>query len=319
MAARLPDLVLLDVVMPEMDGFEVCRRLREHPDTATLPVIFVSAANDSETIVRGLEAGGMDYITKPFNKAELLARVRTHVDLQRARETTARYLREKEQLISVVAHDLKNPLGAIRLSAQTLDGMTPEKAAQRPELIRHIVATCDQMLTFVDRFLSSGAREMERERIAPSPMEVAEIIEMLTSWQAQAKRKGSHISFDLPPEPLHVLGDPVVVRQVLDNLMSNALKFSPGGSEIAVRVFVEGNALAMTIEDEGPGFTEADLAHLFEDYRRLSAKPTGDESSTGLGLAIAKRAADRMGSTLTLQNRQGRTGSVARFELPLAT
>lgn len=316
-AARLPDLVLLDVVMPEMDGFEVCRRLREQPATAGLPVIFVSAANDCETIVRGLEAGGLDYITKPFNKAELLARVRTHVDLQRAREATARFLREKEQLVSMVAHDLKNPLGAIRLSAQTMAALPPEKASSAAELNQHIIETCEQMLRFIERFLSSRVREAEQARLSSEPIPLAAIEALLDTWHPAAQRKGTRITLDLPAQPLRVMGDIFTVRQILDNLMSNAIKFSPPGSQISAKVFTETGQMVITIEDEGPGFTEADLGSLFQDYTRLSAKPTGDESSTGLGLAIAKRGADRMGTALTIGNRQDRCGSYARLNLPL--
>lgn len=318
-AARLPDLVLLDVVMPEMDGFAVCRRLREHPDTANLPVIFVSAANDSETIVRGLEAGGVDYITKPFNKTELMARVRTHVDLQRARETTARMLRERENIVSMVAHDLKNPIGAIRFSAQTLAELPPEKTATAAELTEHIVGTCDQMLKFIERFLNNRAQEAERERMTSVSITSQQLQEMLGSWYATAKRKNTTLSLRLPEQPLKATADLFTVRQILDNLMSNAVKFSPLGSQITSRIFEDGGSLVVTIEDEGPGFSESDSARLFQDYTRLSARPTGGESSTGLGLAIAKRGADRMGARLTLENRAHGGGAIARLELPMST
>ncbi len=317
-AARLPDLVLLDVVMPEMDGFAVCRRLREHPDTASLPVIFVSAANDAETIVRGLEAGGVDYITKPFNKTELLARVRTHVDLQRARETTTRILRERENIVSMVAHDLKNPLGAIRFSAQTLAELPPDKAVTASELTEHIVTTCDQMLRFIERFLNNRAQEAERERMTTVPITSQQIQEMLGAWYPTAKRKNTTLSLRLPEHPLHAVGDLFTVRQILDNLMSNAVKFSPLGSQIISRVGSEQDRLIVTIEDEGPGFSESDSARLFQDYTRLSARPTGGESSTGLGLAIAKRGADRMGASLSVENRPEGGGAIARLALPLA-
>lgn len=317
-AARLPDLVLLDVVMPEMDGFAVCRRLREHPDTASLPVIFVSAANDAETIVRGLEAGGVDYITKPFNKTELLARVRTHVDLQRARETTTRILRERENIVSMVAHDLKNPIGAIRFSAQTLAELPPEKAATASELTEHIVTTCDQMLRFIERFLNNRAQEAERERMTTVSITSQQIQEMLGAWYPTAKRKNTTLSLRLPEHPLHAVGDLFTVRQILDNLMSNAVKFSPLGSQIISRVGSEQDRLIVTIEDEGPGFSESDSARLFQDYTRLSARPTGGESSTGLGLAIAKRGADRMGASLSVENRPEGGGAIARLALPLA-
>jgi two-component system sensor histidine kinase/response regulator len=318
-AARLPDLVLLDVVMPEMDGFEVCRRLRDHPDTSDLPVIFVSAANDAETIVRGLEAGGMDYITKPFNKAELLARVRTHVDLRRARETTARFLREKEHLVSMVAHDLKNPLSAIKLSAQTASELPPEKAATAGELLQHIVSTSDDMLKFIDRFLSSRAREVVPDRLDQAPIPVTDIAAMLNAWQVPARRKGTTMRVEIPETTRPPTGDAVTVRQIVDNLVSNAIKFSPLGSEIAARLEEDENDLVLTIEDEGPGFTEEDLSHLFEEYTRLSARPTGGESSTGLGLAIAKRGAERMGAKLSINNRTDRSGSRAELRFPLPT
>ncbi len=318
-AARLPDLVLMDVVMPEMDGFAVCKRLREHPDTAGLPVIFVSAANDAETVVKGLEAGGVDYITKPFNKAELLARVRTQVDLQRARETTSRMLRERENIVSMVAHDLKNPLGAIRFSAQTLMELPPEKFNTASDLTSHIVTTCDQMLKFIDRFLNVRAQEAESERMTTVHITLAQLQEMLGAWYPTAKRKNTTLSLRLPDAPLQGSGDLFTVRQIVDNLMSNAVKFSPLGSQITARVHPQGKGLCIDIEDEGPGFSNSDLARIFQDYTRLSARPTGGESSTGLGLAIAKRGADRMGAELTIDNRANGQGSIARLKLPLVS
>lgn len=314
--ARVPDVVLLDVVMPEMDGFEVCRLLHERPDTASLPVIFVSAANDTDTIVRGLEAGGVDYMTKPFNKSELLARVRTHVDLQRARETTARYLREKEQLVSMVAHDLKNPLAAIRFSAQTLNGAPAEKV---PQVAGLIAATCDQMLGFIDRFLSSRARETDHDGLTTSALATTEVEEMLEAWQATAKRKDITLTVAPAGSLIHASGDMFTVRQILDNLMSNAIKFSPLNSAVNVGISNDDTHLIVTIEDEGPGFADGDFDSLFQDYSRLSARPTAGESSTGLGLAIAKRGADRMGATLTIENRPSRAGTCARLCLPLLT
>lgn len=317
MAARLPDLVLLDVMMPDMDGFEVCRRLREHPDTSALPVIFVSAANDTDAIMRGLEAGGVDYITKPFNKAELLARVRNQVDLQRARETASRVLRERENIISMVAHDLKNPLGAIRFSAQTLQELKPDQQHTADELIQHIVVTCDQVVGFVNRFLNRRAQEAERARIVPVRITTHQIRDMLEGWRRTARRKNITFSLDAPEKPVSVRGDLLTLGQILDNLMSNAVKFTPLGSHVASSIRVEKERLVICIEDEGPGFSDSDHARMFQDYMRLSARPTGDESSTGLGLAIAKRSADRMGAELHLENRAAGTGATACLILPL--
>lgn len=315
--AQMPDLVLLDVMMPEMDGFEVCRKLREQHDTAALPVIFVSAADDADAVVRGLEAGGTDYVTKPFNRAELLARVRNQVELKRARETAARIMRERESIVSMVAHDLKNPIGAIRFSAQTLAELGPEQKATSTELIEHIVGTCDQVMSLVDRFLNNRAQEAAQERVHLGRVIAEQIQDMLSPWQQTARRKS--ISFDLRMEAVkqQVKADPLILAQILENLMSNALKFSPLGSHIQTRIHLEGARLAVSIQDEGPGFSDSDLSRLFQDYMRLSAKPTAGESSTGLGLAIAKRGADRMGALLTVDNRPDGKGAVAKLELPL--
>jgi len=106
------DLVLLDVMMPDMDGFEVCRRIREHADWAEIPIIFVSSADDKDLIVRGFESGGVDYITKPFNHAELISRVRTHIALKAARDELKQLAEDKDELLGVLTHDLKNHLGA---------------------------------------------------------------------------------------------------------------------------------------------------------------------------------------------------------------
>lgn len=318
-AARLPDLVLLDVVMPEIDGFEVCRKLREHHDTASLPVIFVSAADEADAVVRGLEAGGTDYVTKPFNKAELLARVRNQVELQRARETAARILRERENIFSMVAHDLKNPIGAIRFSAQTLAELRPEQQVTASELIQHIVSTCDQVVGLVDRFLTNRAQEAAQERLHPTRISSDQIHDMLAAWQQPAKRKNISFAIKSQAAEKHVFVDLLTLGQVIDNLMSNAVKFSPLGSHIETLVSVEEDRLVISIQDEGPGFRDSDLARMFQDYMRLSARPTGGESSTGLGLSIAKRGADRMGAVLAIDNRPDGKGAIARLELPLWT
>lgn len=317
MEARPPDLVLLDVLMPDMDGFEVCRRLRENPETSSLPVIFVSAANDTGAIVRGLKAGGVDYITKPFNKTELLARVRNQVELKRTRETSAKILHEREKIISMVAHDLKNPLGAIRFSAQTLAELRPEQKEAACELIQHIVTTCDQVVSFVDRFLSRRAQEAALERQMPVRISTDQIRDMITAWQNTARRKRITLDVSAPASPGYIRGDLLSLGQILDNLMSNAVKFSPQGGQISVELLVNARHLVIAIRDEGPGFTESDQARMFQDYMRLSARPTGGESSTGLGLAIAKRGADRMGAGLHIENRADGRGAVARLELSL--
>src|SRR6185436_17616312 len=117
---RLPDLILLDVLMPGMDGLEVCRKIRENPAWNDIPIIFLSAADDKDLIVRALEAGGVDYVTKPFNHREMLSRVRTHLALKAARDKLKHLEEDKDELLGILAHDLKNHLGGMQMSANLL-------------------------------------------------------------------------------------------------------------------------------------------------------------------------------------------------------
>jgi len=297
-AARVPDLVLLDVVMPVISGFEVCRQIREMYGSAAPPVIFLSAADEKDIIVQALESGGVDYVTKPFNRAELLARVRTHIELKLARDTVARTVKEKDELMSMVAHDLKNPLGAVRFSAMTLaeSGTIGSKIAQ--EMVGHIVSTSDEMLAFIERFLTRKAKESDPAFLSALPVDVNSICEECATWVSMAKRKNIILTITPPAAKVMMLTDRRVFCQMLDNLVSNAVKFTPPGGTILLSIEVEDGHVQWHVDDSGPGLTDEDLPRLFQDYTRLSAQPTGGESSTGLGLAIAKRLADRLSSTL---------------------
>jgi two-component system sensor histidine kinase/response regulator len=299
MIARKPDLVLLDVLMPEVDGFEVCNRIRAQFGAEAPPIIFLSAADEKDVVVRALESGGVDYVSKPFNKSELLARVRTHIELKLARDAVARAIREKDELMSMVAHDLKNPIGAVRFGAMAVveSGAVTGRTAQ--EMMQHIVTTSEDMLAFIERFLSRKAREADLGFVALVPVNLASLMAAIAHWQTTARRKNITLTVMPPAAGVKVTTDPRMLDQILDNLISNALKFTPSGGKVAVQAEIKDGQMILSIEDSGPGFKDDDLPRLFQDYTRLSAQPTAGESSTGLGLAIAKRHAERLGAELT--------------------
>lgn len=159
LASQLPDLILMDVLMPGMDGFAVCERIRLIPECASIPVIFLSAADESEFIVKALESGGVDYITKPFRQVELIARVRTHLALKSSRDRMAKLLSEKDQLMEVLAHDLKNPLFAISLAVQTLRSKEHPNPAFQARVMDHIESTVMDMTASIEALLSQKAEE----------------------------------------------------------------------------------------------------------------------------------------------------------------
>src|SRR5438067_8734829 len=160
LSIRRPDLILLDLLMPDMDGFELCRRIRENPDWAGIPIIFVSSADDKDLIVRALESGGVDYITKPFNHAELIVRVRTHLALKLARDGLKQLAEDRDELLGILTHDLKNHLGGMDMSAQMLcertTGLADPKLRLMAENISH---SSSQMLAFVKEFLANASAD----------------------------------------------------------------------------------------------------------------------------------------------------------------
>jgi two-component system, sensor histidine kinase and response regulator len=307
-AARVPDLVLLDLVMPGMDGLEVCKRLKANPQTMEVPIIFLTAAQDTEVAVTALEQGAVDFINKPFQGAELLARVRTHVELKRTRDELRRIITEKNELMSAVAHDLKNPLSAARFSALML--REPLSPSVQQELVKGMVEACDGMLAFIQDRLERNARESHGGELKIRPVNLADALATIVQKNlpiANAKQS----SIDLVAgdgDPPAVLADYHGLCQVLDNLVSNALKFSPPGSCVKIaaeKAASDPTRVLVSVSDEGPGVSAEDQAHLFEPYMRLSAKPTAGESSTGLGLSIARRLVEQMRGEIGCDDRPG--------------
>jgi two-component system sensor histidine kinase/response regulator len=319
LAANTADLILLDVLMPEMDGFEVCRRIREQPRLREIPIIFLSAADDKAFVVRALEAGGVDYVTKPFNRAELISRVRTHLALKRARDRLKQLAEDKDELLGILAHDLKNHLGGMQMSAKLLQDRAAAVADPRlNRMATNILDASEQMFSFVREFLANAAAD----RGYPLAIEAVSLPDAAAAavqrYAEAALRKSIRINEDYLQDAPLVLADRGALDQVIDNLVSNAVKFSPPETSIWLTVGpAAGGSLECRVRDEGPGCDEKDRAQMFLRYRRLSARPTGGEPSTGLGLSIAKRHVDAMKGSLHCESEAGR-GATFVLKLPLA-
>lgn len=312
--AKVPDLVLLDVLMPGTDGLEVCRQMRADPRLAELPVIFVSAADDTNMVVSALEAGGVDYVTKPFQKAELVSRVRTHLALKQARDQARQLAEDKDELLGILAHDLKNHIAGINLQAELL----AEDAVNMPAIrkpVDGILAASSRLLSFVREFLSN--QHAERLPLKPQPMDIrGPVRDAVERHRPAAAAKNITLSVAEMPEELRVHADFEALAQVLDNLLSNAIKFSPPGK--AVTVAAQAGPVEFTtvsVADQGPGFTEEDRERMFRRYGRLSARPTGGEVSTGLGLSIIQRLMNGMHGRVTVESAPG-AGAEFRIMLP---
>jgi len=313
---RKPDLALFDLKMPGMDGVTLCRRFRETPELAAVPVIFITGIADEEGLVECFEAGAVDFLAKPVRVAELLQRVRTHLELKFSRDRLVYKARDCDALTAMVAHDLKSPLASIRFSVQMLLEEPALREERLQDLLNALVDSTDRTLFFIDDFLTRNAAASMVSLDAFGPFDLREVVRSLvTRFDLSGSEKKIRVRL-APGSAIEAFGDALAAERVIENLLSNALKFAPPETRVDVAT-EEGNpgSVRVRVLDRGPGIDAADRKKLFQRYTRLSATPTSGESSTGLGLSIAKQLAEAMHGSLAYEPRQG-GGSVFVFEMP---
>jgi signal transduction histidine kinase len=308
-----PDLVLLDVIMPGIDGFETCRRLRTQYGAKCAPVVFITARSDSDDVVEGLGAGAVDYLPKPFKPKEVLARIRSHLHnriLSEQQEMLVEQLRQanqaKNKFLGMAAHDLRNPLASIRGIAEFLrEGAVGPLNADQLDLVETIHGASTSMLDMVNELLDVATIESGELKLHRSDQDLAELVSKAVAMiNREAAKKGTHIVFEPPPAPVILPIDPAKMKQVVDNLLTNGVKYSPPGSTISVTVGRSDAAgtCSLAVRDQGPGIPEGERDKLFKDFSRLSSQPTGGEKSTGLGLAICRKIVDAHQGSIGAEN-----------------
>jgi signal transduction histidine kinase len=303
-------------MMPEMDGLEVCRRLKAAEATRSIPVIFLTASNEMEHLVRGFEVGAVDYVTKPFNPPELLARVQTHIELRQARERLREMNEEKNEFMGIVAHDLRSPLGSIQGFAELLADDVPMEPEEARDSARRILDTAKRMAEMVQNLLDANRIERGEMSLSLAPTEASALLEEVVGvYRPRAAVKRQTIHVENAEGPTTVVLDSRGALQVLENLVSNAVKYSPPGKTIFVRLKKLPEVVRWEVQDEGPGLSAEDQARLFGKFARLSAKPTGGEHATGLGLSIVKKMVEGMKGRVYCESELGR-GATFVVELP---
>lgn len=312
-ASFQPDLVLLDVTMPGIDGFETCRRLRSDYGAKCAPVVFITARSESDDVVEGLVAGAVDYLPKPFKPKEVLARIRSHLQNRILSEQQKLLVEQlsaanqaKNRFLGMAAHDLRNPLASIRGIAEFLrEGALGPLNPEQHDLIETIHGASTSMLDMVNELLDVATIESGELKLHRGTHDLAELVAKAVALiNREAGKKGTRIVFEHPPGPMLAVIDPAKMRQVVDNLLSNGVKYSPPGSTITATVASDaaGGACSFAVRDQGPGIPENERDKLFKDFSRLSSQPTGGEKSTGLGLAICRKIVDAHLGTIVAEN-----------------
>ncbi len=321
-----PDLVLLDVMMPGIDGFETCRRLKKIYGTKCAPVIFITAKSESDDVVEGLGAGGVDYLPKPFKPKEVLARIRSHLQNQALVEQQKLLNQQlsdanaaKNKFLGMAAHDLRNPLASIRGLTEFLrDGALGPLNQDQKDIVATIHDASQSMLDLVNELLDVATIEAGELKLHLEAQDLAALIgKSVVLTNMEAAKKTTVVNFaPAASGPMLVL-DAAKMRQVVDNLLSNAVKYSPPGSTITVTLATDPTRgiCSFGVQDQGPGIPEGERDKLFKDFSRLSVKPTGGEKSTGLGLAICRKIVEAHRGTIAAENLPTR-GCEFRVVLP---
>lgn len=321
-----PHLVLLDVILPGVDGFETCRQLKRRYGEKSAPVIFITAKSESDDVVEGLGAGGVDYLPKPFKAKEVIARIRTHLQNQLLSEQQQLLVEQlstanaaKNRFLGMAAHDLRNPLASIRGLAEFLrDGAVGQLTADQLDLIQTIHGASQSMLVMVNELLDVATIEAGELKLNLERHDLGELVTKCAGLtNMEAAKKNTRVRFDAPKAPVVFSFDSAKMKQVIDNLLSNGVKYSPPGSTVTVTIEADTarRLCTLAVRDQGPGIPEGERDKLFKDFSRLSVKPTGGEKSTGLGLAICRKIVEAHRGVIGTENLPS-GGSEFRVTLP---
>ncbi|MHB8626524.1 MAG: hybrid sensor histidine kinase/response regulator [Aggregatilineales bacterium] len=307
------DLVLLDVMMPGISGIELLSLIRQIHSLADLPVIITTAKDQSDDVVEALQLGANDYVTKPIDLPVLLARIQTHLKLKRLSQL-------KDEFLRIASHDLKNPLSAVLMSGHLLQQAVPPGTmmeARYYQMVGYIVKHSEDMQRIIRDFLDFQAAEDGNLALARAALQLNDLARDVLAENAQyAASKSIALTCDLDDALPVVNADTARVRQVAQNLIGNAIKFCPGGASVLIRTHFAQGAAVFEVRDSWPGLTDADMEHAFTKYARLSNKPTGEEKSSGLGLAICKQMIELHGGQIGVYNNPDR-GATFWFNLPV--
>ncbi len=315
-ALALPDLILLDIMMPGMDGFEVCRRLKKNPATADIPVIFMTALSETADKVEGFRCGAVDYIVKPLQQEEVLARVTNHLTIRHQRRQLAELNATKDKFFSIISHDLRNQffslMGFAKLLRQFYDTCSD---TDRKTYIKDIHDSSERTYRLFDNLVQWAKMQtgrMETKLVSIDLKPLADEVIALLSQSAATKE----IDLSCPVEgDLKVHGDRDILSLILRNLVSNAVKFTPRGGKVSLTARASADRVAITVSDTGTGMTPETVEGLFRIDTHVTTKGTEKEVGTGLGLILVKEFLDLHKGEIEVESSPG-VGSRFTVTLP---
>lgn len=310
-----PDLILLDIMMPDMNGYEVIERLKADERFCRIPVIFLSALHDSENIVKGFKMGASDYVSKPFNHEELITRVAHHMFIAEAQRVIVRQneelqetLASRDKMYSVIAHDLRSPIGSLKMLFNTLlDSLDAERVgAGNLDMLRMGNDIAEDTFSLLDNLLKWTKCQTGRMHTVYQDVDLAEVVLFSSKIsESVARTKGIVVEYDIPA-PIHVRCDVDMVKTIVRNLLSNAIKYSPeGGGKIIVSTAETPTHAVVRVRDFGVGIKPEDLNKVLDPAMYFTTYGTGKEEGSGLGLQLCLDLVHRNGGEMTVESVYG--------------
>ncbi|GJQ58497.1 MAG: response regulator [Candidatus Scalindua sp. AMX11] len=326
-----PDLILLDIDMPDLSGFEVCNRLKEEETLCMVPIIFLTAADDNGNRIRGLDLGAVDYVTKPFDAFELRARVRAALRTKKLQdqltnfnqklekkveERTSRVqqlLQQKNAFVNQLSHDLKTPLTPLVALLPLIAKRTEDSEAKR--MLNLAIDSVNYMRNLTETILQLARLNSSHSQLKPEKIDIAfeiqNIINALSSLFSERKISPV-INTDTP---LLVECDEILIKELLHNLISNAIKYTNSGGVVTVRGFCNNNQIQISISDTGIGMTDEQIDHAFEEFYKADDS-RNDRSSTGLGLSICRKIIEKSEGKIQIESPGLGKGTTVGFSIP---
>ena len=319
-----PDLILLDVMMPGMDGFEVAERLKSEEYRCEIPIIFLTALDDTQSIDNGFKLGAGDFISKPFRKEELMVRIKHQLSLVAARriieeknEELRKTIAGRDKMYSVIAHDLRSPMASMKMLLNTIM-MSVEKDKIDPDIFDMLEMsnkTSEEVFSLLDNLLKWTKSQLGKLTVIPQKLDISGladgVVEVMNSV-AEVK----HIKLiRTDHESFFVYVDIEMIKSVLRNLISNAVKFSNPDSEIKVGIKAEDGKVIVSVTDSGKGIKKEDQHKLLKDSTHFTTYGTNSEEGSGLGLLLCRDFARKNGGELWFESEEN-LGSVFSFSLP---
>lgn len=312
------DLILLDVMMPGKSGFEVCREIKEDKYLAGIPIIFLTARNAREDIVEGFEAGGVDYLIKPFIRDELLMRVKTHIELSRSKKKLLETIKTRDKLYSIIAHDIRAPFSSISMLISMLTDDGPEVSR---DLVAEVVSLLEKTVhdtgILLDNLLEWTRLQTDNITLKPQYLAVSPIVEdCINLLNGNAGAKNISLESEVAKE-LSAFFDEITMHTVFRNLISNAIKFTPDHGSITLSAKPEGNYISVTVKDTGQGMTEEVRKKIFEYGEVHTTYGTKQEKGSGLGLRLVKDLVAQNKGLLVVES-EPNVGTQITVKIPVA-